>query len=72
MTQISVPKPSHSSRPQKETVVTAIHLKLGRHHYEARTFDGGETSTISVEKIEDSSGQEITPVWETDWVEVAP
>lgn len=55
-----------------EKVETSITVRLGRSHYEALTFDGGETWILCVEEIVDSSGQIIEPVWESDWTEIAP
>lgn len=72
MTQTSVPKPSHGAQPQTETVTTVMHLALGRRYYEAQCFDGGEISTITAAKIVNRAGQQLVPVWDTDWTELEP
>lgn len=70
MTEQSVPQTFHRTQPQ--TVTTVMLLILTRRHHEARCYDGGETTTLTVEKIVNSAGQPLTPVWNKDWSELEP
>ncbi|MFQ4137356.1 hypothetical protein PGN35_013650 [Nodosilinea sp. PGN35] len=70
MTQQSVPQPFHGAQPQ--TVTTVMQLILRRRHHEAQCYDGGETTTLIVEKLVNRAGQTLTPVWGKDWSELEP
>jgi hypothetical protein len=72
MTEPSVPKPAHETQPLTQIITTVIQITVGRRHHEARCYDGGETTTITVEKIINRTGQPVKPVWGKDWTELEP